>query len=259
MPGGPRAPRPTAPTSDDIVATMHRLFIGAGEASLRKEDRQKSRELEGLLARLATLKKGAHLVDAAAGKSSVGLVAAELLPIGKLTVLERDPKRVAACKAAAKELRARVHVDIHLADVGEESVWPPEVDAVVALHACGPAADAILDAAIQSGARQLFVAPCCYGKNVPFVRHATTAITKLGFVADDVLKRRMAASLVDVERKLRLEAAGYEADIEEFVAPTVTPHNLLFVARRTRSEVRMARATQRLAALRASAAPSTRE
>lgn len=250
---------PPVPTSDDIATTMHRLFIGAGEASLRKEDRQKTRELEGLLARLATLKKGAHLVDAAAGKSSVGLVAAELLSIGKLTVLERDPQRVAACKDAAKELRAPVAVDVRLVDVADESAWPRGADAVVALHACGPAADAILDAAVRSEARQLFVAPCCYGKNVPFVKDATSAITKLGFVADDVLRRRMAAALVDMERKLRLEAAGYEADIEEFVAPTVTPHNLLFVARRTRSAVRMARATQRLAALRASAAPAARE
>lgn len=233
----------------DVAATMHRLFIDCEDASLRKEDLQKTRELEGLLARLSHVKKGAHLVDAAAGKSSVGLVAAELLPIGKLTVLERDPARIAACRNAATRLRSGIEVDVRLADVADEGAWPDEPDAVVALHACGPAADAILDGAVRSRARQLFVAPCCYGDAVPFRRRATAAIAKLGFVADDVLARRMAASLVDAERKLRLEAEGYEADIEEFVAPTVTPHNLLFVARRTGSDVRIARARRRLVAL----------
>lgn len=235
----------------DVASTLHRLFIAEGGATLRKEDVQKVRELEGILARLAHLKKGAHLVDAAAGKSSVGLVAAELLPIGKLTVLERDPARVEACRVATARLRASVEVDVRSADVADASAWPEESDAVVALHACGPAADAVIDAAVRSGARQIFVAPCCYGDAVPFRKHAAAAVAGLGFVADDVLRRRIAASLVDMERKLRLEAAGWETEIEEFVAPTVTPHNLLFVARRTRSEVRMTRARTRLAALQA--------
>jgi len=52
------------------------------------------------------------------------------------------------------------------------------------------------------------------------------------------------------ERTLRLEAAGFETRVEEFVAPTVTPHNLLLCGRRTGSDVRMARASQRLATLR---------
>jgi hypothetical protein len=73
------------------------------------------------------------------------------------------------------------------------------------------------------------------------------------FVADDLVRRRMTASLVDMERALRLEAAGFETVALEFVAPTVTPHNLLLCARRTGSEVRVARARERLAALSAAA------
>jgi hypothetical protein len=52
-----------------------------------------------------------------------------------------------------------------------------------------------------------------------------------------------------MERKLRLEAGGYETELSEFVAPTVTPHNLLFYGRRTDSPVRIARAKERLVAL----------
>jgi hypothetical protein len=242
-----------APTLDDVRATLHRLFIEAPDASLRKEDEQKCRELTGVLAQLARMKKDAHLVDAAAGKSSVGLVAAELLPIGRLTIVERDPARIAACRAAAGRLQRDVAVEVRELDLADSAALPEEADAIVALHACGGAADLVIDGAIRSRARHAFVAPCCYGETVPFRAHAARVVRNMPYAADDVIRRRITASLVDMERKLRLEAAGFETEIEEFVAPTVTPHNLVFCARQTRSQVRVARAQARLAALRAAA------
>lgn len=245
------------PIRADVEATLLRLFVAHEGAALRKEDRQKSAEIAGLLRHLAPLRKGAHLVDAAAGKSSVGFVAAELLAVTRLTVIERAPDRIAACRAAAARLRPGIVVDVREADVGDAAAWPIAPDVVVALHACGSAADLVLDGAIRAEARRVLVAPCCYGKTIPFRDRAMDAVVNLGFVADDVLRRRMAAALVDLERKLRLEAGGYETDIEEFVAPTVTPHNLAFVARRTCSPVRMARARDRLDALSCAARGAT--
>lgn len=239
------------PSLEAIRGVVHRLFIDAEGTRLRREDEQKCRELAGLVGHLGRLKRGAHLVDAAAGKSSVGLVAAELLPVGRLTVLERDPGRVAASRAAAARLSTNAQVDVRLADVGDAGAWPDAPDAVVALHACGPAADLVLDAAARSGARRLFLAPCCYGASVPFQATAARATRAMSFVADDVLRRRITAALVDQERALRLEVAGFETVIEEFVAPTVTPHNLLFVATRTDDASRVARARARLDELRA--------
>lgn len=239
----------TAPSGSAIREQILRLFIGA-EGALRKEDDQKCRELEGLLALVARIKKGAHVVDAAAGKASVGLVAAALLPIGRLTIIERDERRVAACRTAAARLARDVPVDIRHADVADASAWPDAPDAVVALHACGGAADLVIEGAIRAGARHVFVAPCCYGESVPFRASAMAAVAKMTFAADDLVRRRMTALFVDLERKLRLEAAGYATDIEEFVAPTVTPHNLVFCARRTGSAIRTERANARLRALR---------
>ena len=236
-----------------IRAVVQRLFIASTGASLRREDEQKSRELAGLLPHLARLKKGAHVVDAAAGKASVGLVAAELLPLGRLTVLEREPDRVAACRAAAARLGRPIPVDIRQAELADDAAWPSAADAVVALHACGGAADLVIDGAIRSGARQLWLTPCCYGDGVRFRRHAALVVAGMPYAADDVLRRRIVASIVDLERKLRLEIAGYETDVEEFVAPTVTPHNLLFRARKTDSSVRIDRARRRLDALHAAA------
>ncbi|MBX3227829.1 MAG: methyltransferase [Labilithrix sp.] len=246
-----------APSLEDVRAAVLRLFIDAPGAGLRKEDEQKCRELHALLPWIAKVRRGAHVVDAAAGKASVGLVAAELLEVGALTVIERDAGRVAACRAAAKRLTREVPVDVRASDVAAADAWPPEPDVVVALHACGPAADLVLDGAARAGARTVLVVPCCYGDAVPFRRRATAAVEGLGYVADDLLRRRIAASLVDLERALRLEAAGYETSVEELVAPTVTPHNLLIAGRKTGSPVRIARARARLDALHAAAIPAT--
>jgi Methyltransferase domain len=234
---------------DDVRAIVHRLFIATSDTTLRKEDEQKSKELAALLSRLSRIRKGAHLVDAAAGKASVGLVAAELLPIGELTVLERDARRVEACRAAQTRLTRSVPIDIRHVDVADDSAWPDMPDAVVALHACGPAADLVIDQAIRTRARFVFVVPCCYGDAIPFAARAQTVVAGMEFVADDLIRRRMRMSLIDMERKLRLEAAGYETELDELVGATVTPHNLVFCGRWSGTTVRIERARARLAAL----------
>jgi hypothetical protein len=232
--------------SDEVGAVVHRLFIAREGTSLRREDIQKTHELAAMLGELVRIRRGATLVDAAAGKASVGLVAAELLPIGSVTVIERDPKRVAACRDATTRLSRAIPVDVREADVGDERAWPHAPDAVVALHACGPASDIVLERAVAAEARFLFLVPCCYGKDVPFIDRALAIADTLGAAQHQNVRRRIATSIVDLERTLRLEAAGYETEAHEFVGATVTPHNLLLRARRTRSPKRMADAAQRL-------------
>jgi hypothetical protein len=240
----------SSPSLESVREALHRLFIDAEGTALRKEDEQKARELAGLLGRLARLRRGAHVVDAAAGKASVGLVAAELLAIASVTVIERDSARVAACRAAATRLKRAVHVDVRHGDVGEPSLWPDRADAVVALHACGAASDRVIDAAIASGAARVFVAPCCHDEGVLARARGYAGVSAWIEAADDPIRRRALTALVDLERALRLEAAGYETRAEEFVAPTVTPQNVVLCGRLTRDAVRVARARERLAALR---------
>jgi hypothetical protein len=233
----------------DVGAILHRLFIAREGTGLRKEDLQKVREIEAMIRVLSKVRRGAHLVDAAAGKSSVGLIAAELLPIGSLTVIERDPKRVAACRDAATRLSRTVPVDVREADVTDPAAWPHEPDAVVALHACGVASDLVIDRSIAADTRFLFLVPCCYGDSIPFMASALAMADATGIDDQPVLRRRAANAIVDTERVLRLEAAGYETEVIELVGATVTPHNLLLRCRRTRANSRMERARARLDAL----------
>lgn len=234
-------------SSDEVGAVLHRLFIARAGTTLRREDLQKAHELAAMLRELSRIRRGAHLIDAAAGKASVGLVAAELLPIGALTVIERDPKRIAACRDAIGRMSRALPVDLRESDVS--GAWPREADAVVALHACGRASDTVIDRAIESDARFLFLVPCCYGADVPFLARALAIADGLGAGDHQNVRRRVATSLVDLERTLRLEAAGYEVEAYDFVGATITPHNLLLRARRTRAEKRMVSAMERLAEL----------
>jgi hypothetical protein len=97
----------------------------------------------------------------------------------------------------------------------------------------------------------LLLVPCCYGAH-PRVgaEHAIPGQRAVAGLApllprQGLVGRRVAAGLIDAERTLRLEAAGYDTEVVEFCAPTITPHNLLWRGRRGLDEVRRAEAAGR--------------
>jgi len=233
-----------------IEALLHEAYIAAEGTRLRDEDRKKAVELAGLLGELARTRKRGHLVDAAAGKAYVGLLAAKLIGYERVTVVEREAERVRASREAARRLGVEGRVDVVQGDVGDPGCWPRAFDLVAALHACGPASDLVIDAATGSAAKWLLLVPCCYGALVPFAEAAEAKADEAGMAHHPEVRRRMVAALVDAERTLRLEAAGWQTTVVPFVAPTVTPHNLLWRARRSREPGRMAEAQAALRRLR---------
>jgi hypothetical protein len=241
---------------------LHRLFIDAPGTSLRDEDRRKSDEMAALLVEVAAVvgRRAARgefvLVDAAAGKAYVGLLAAELIlaPRGRparVRLIEREPTRVAACRDATARLRAPdIAIDVVEAEVADSAVWPSEPDLVVALHACGQASDVIIDQSLAVRARTLLLVPCCTSKDVSAAALAQRRADQLGMPRHAEVRRRFIQSVVDAERTLRLEAAGWQTTVVSFVAPTVTPHNLLWRAERVGEPGRMAEAADQLSRLR---------
>jgi hypothetical protein len=246
-----------------VQEALHRLYIGAPGASLRKEDHKKSAELVGLLAEIehavAGTKSGRsiHLVDAAAGKAYVGLLAAEFFLAerarrSQVTLIERDASRAARCREAVAKVRAP-QVDFTVVECAVENAaaWPDEPDVIVALHACGPASDTILERAVACRTRHLLLVPCCTSEHVVAAQVATRRAEALGLPRHAEVRRRFVQAIVDAERTLRLEAAGYETNVVSFVAPTHTAHHLLWRARRVSEPVRMADAVQGLRRLHA--------
>lgn len=242
----------------DVERWLEALYVAAEGATLRAEDRRKAVEVAAVLEEIAALLRRASrrrpfvLVDAAAGKSYVGLLAAKLLlePDGREAVvvtLEREPARVAASRAALARLGVRVPVECREGDVSEATAWPDQASLVVALHACGPAADAVIDRTIASRAAALLLVPCCTSAGVPAAAIAEAAAAAAAIPRQAPVRRRFIQAMVDTERTWRLEAAGYETEVVEFVGALVTPHNLLWRARRVCEPVRMARAARSLA------------
>lgn len=244
----------------EVEGWLHALYIGVDEAGLRDEDRRKAREVVAVLGeieratRRLSRRQPLVLVDAAAGKSYVGLLAAKLVlepearPASVVT-LERDAARVAASRAALARLGTRVAVDCRVAEVRNHERWPPCPSLVVALHACGPAADDVIEAAVAQEARVLLLVPCCTSRLVPSAPRAEAEAERLGLPRHAPVRRRFVQAWVDSVRTLRLEAHGYQTEVVEFVGATVTPHNLLWRARRVGEPTRMADAARRLARL----------
>jgi hypothetical protein len=234
----------------DIERWLDALFVAAEGATLRQEERRKARQVLAILGEIeqavSRLRRTSELllVDAAAGKSYVGLLAAKLLlePAARparVVTLERDQARVEASRRAVDRLDATVPISCLACDVADATAWPANPSVVVALHACGDAADAIISGALSSGARHLLLVPCCTSRAVGAAARAERLAERVGVPRHAPVRRRFIQSMVDAERTWRLEAAGYQTEVVEFVGATVTPHNLLWRARLVKEPVRM--------------------
>jgi Methyltransferase domain len=248
----------SAPTRADVEQWMQRLYVGAEGASLRREDARKAVQVAALLGEIARAvprgRREITLVDAAAGKSYVGILAAKLVleptvPGARVVTLERDRVRAARAGAIAAGLQTPVAIECRAGEVNDPRLWPDRPDMVAALHACGAAADEVLAGAVAAGARRLLLVPCCTSEGVPAARRGVACADDTGIPRHAAVRRRFVQAMVDAERTLRLEAAGYETEVVELVPPTVTPHNLVWRARRVGEPGRMARAAATLARL----------
>jgi hypothetical protein len=160
--------------------------------------------------------------------------------------IERDPERVALSRRAVERLQTPIPIECRAADVTEATAWPASPSIVTALHACGSAADAIIEQAIAIRARELLLVPCCTSRAVAAATRAEERAERFGIPRHAPVRRRFIQAMVDAERTWRLEAAGYETEVVELVGATVTPHNLLWRARLVGEPIRMA-AAQRAA------------
>jgi hypothetical protein len=244
-------------TAQVIEHWLDRLYIAAEGAGLRTEDRRKALEVASMLQEIEremgrfSRRSPLVLVDAAAGKSYVGLLAAKLLfdfsgRRARVVTIEQEAKRVHASIQAVQRLQSSTPVECCLADVAAENAWPQDASIIAALHACGPAADAIIDKTISTRARQLLLVPCCTSDSMPSAVLAKVQAEKLGIPRHAPVRRRFIQAIVDTHRTWRLEAAGYQTEVVEFVPPTITPHNLLWRARLVREPQRMRAAQQKL-------------
>lgn len=249
-------------TLAEIETLLHAAWVVDPAAGLRADDRRKAAQLAALIPEILRLRGGrgrgpGTLMDAAAGRGPVGLAAALALRADArawtVQCLERDAARVAVIDDAAGRLALSVRGVCGA--VADPVLWPQKPDIVVALHACGGATDAILDQAARVEARSMLLVPCCYGAaqvhdDGPYAPPRAQALASaraeaMGLPELALLRGRFARAIIDAERTLRLEAAGYQTEVVELFSAGISPFNLLWRARRVGEPVRMARAAER--------------
>lgn len=246
-------------TKDELLprveSFLEEIYIGVDGAHLRTEDRKKAIEVAAILleinraVRQFASKSELVLMDAAAGKSYVGLLAARFVLEGspydaKVICLEREPARVRRSRAAIRLMGSPISIECRQGDVADLSHWPESPSIVVALHACGSAADFIIQNTVAAGARMLLLVPCCTANDLASAQRGQVWADSLQVPRQAPVRRRFIQACVDSERTWRLEAAGYETEVVEFVGATITPHNLLWRARRVCEPSRVAKARQ---------------
>ncbi len=241
----------------EVESWLDRLYIAAEGAKLRDEDHRKAIEVAAMLDEIGravarfSRRSQLTLVDAAAGKSYLGLLSAKLVfePSGRnarIISIERNPSRLKAAKLAIERLQTTIPIECRVADVAEGKAWPDSPAIVAALHACGPAADLIIDQSLERRAGMLLLVPCCTSRAARASAFAETEALLRGIPPQAPVRRRYIQALVDAERTWRLESAGYETEVVEFVGATITPHNLLWRSRRVQQPARMERARKKL-------------
>lgn len=175
-----------------------------------------------------------RVLDLGCGNSYLTFVIAEALRLAEVPahlhgvdtrddVIERSDARAKALGMSNMSFAVSSIRDTNLSTA--DGAGP---DLVLALHACDTATDEALTRAVQSGCRELFLAPCCQSELAGQL--SSTPVRAL--LRQGLLKRDYAATLTDALRIELLEACGYIVDTVEFVASTHTPKNLLIRAHR---------------------------
>lgn len=247
-------------SAQEVGRWLQRLYIDAAGATLRDEDRRKAVEVSALLDELVRevgrigKRHDLCLVDAASGKSYLGLLAAKLVlePTGRaarVVCIERNAAFVAHTQRAAAVLASCVPIACECAELAHKPAWPQSPSIVIGLHACGNASDEIIAQAISASARTLLLIPCCVGEGVARFKDAQAQADAAGIPRAAPIRSRYIHALIESDRLLTLESAGYQTEAVDFVAPTVTPYNTMLRARRVGEPGRMAKAREDLVRL----------
>jgi hypothetical protein len=190
------------------------------------------------------------VVDAAAGKSYLGLVLYEvfLRGAGKGSLLAVEPRselaRAGGARAARLGMDRLRFVEATLEGAAANpAALPARVHAVVALHACDTATDDALALAVRRNADHVAVVPCCQAEVARQLEAAASPAPALAALFEHPWHRREFGShLTNVIRALALEAHGYKVTVTELTGWEHAVKNELILGRKVRSGSREAAA-----------------
>ena len=168
------------------------------------------------------------VVDMGCGKGYLTFAVAELLgERSRVLGLESRPDLVATCNAAAARHGLAGRLTFAAGTIADAPL--PDIDLLIALHACDTATDDALARGLAAGAQLLVVAPCCQKE----LRAQLTAPVVLAeALRHGIFQERQAEFVTDALRAQLLEWAGYRTKVFEFISTEHTAKNLMIAAHR---------------------------
>ena len=148
---------------------------------------------------------------------------------------------VRLCEDAARALQLD---GLHFQEGDVRSVAPPEIDVMIALHACDTATDHAIHRGIVSGAAVITCSPCCHKQIRP---QMLTPAALRPMLRHGIHLGQEAEMVTDSLRALLLDAHGYDTQVFEFVSLEHTSKNKMILAVRRGAATRAARRDELLA------------
>ena len=222
---------------DPAAPWLHALGItnAKGEVLANAQDkwRQINKYLEIIdsLLRQQPLPAGAHIADMGSGKGYLTFALYDFLQrqpglAPHFTGIELRPGLVEFCNKTARQAGFE---NLHFLAQDIRDYQPPQLDMLIALHACDTATDLALATGIRREAKIIVAAPCCHKQ----IRKAMGTRNELAPVLrHGILEERQAEIVTDGIRALLLEAEGYKTNVFEFISTEHTAKNVMITALR---------------------------
>lgn len=117
------------------------------------------------------------------------------------------------------------NLQFSVGDIGDRPL--PQLDILIALHACDTATDDALAVGIAADAPLLIVSPCCQKELRP---QLTAPPVLADALQHGIFQERQAEFVTDAMRAQLLEWAGYRTKVFEFISTEHTAKNLMIAA-----------------------------
>jgi SAM-dependent methyltransferase len=219
-------------TSGNIY--LRELGITTAEGKVKKDKQDKYRQInkyveiiDGIL-KSVPLKRSFNVVDMGAGKGYLTFGLYDYLNQvtsrdANVIGVELRKELVDSCNLIAEKSNFR-NLKFEQGSIADADL--PDIDVLIALHACDTATDDSIYRGIKSGSKVIVCAPCCHKqiRKQMDPEDDLSEITRFG-----ILKERQAEIVTDTIRALIMEAHGYKTRVFEFIATEHTPKNILIV------------------------------
>jgi len=214
---------------------LRELNILTKEWEVKKDKSDKYRQInkyveiiDGII-RNSNLPNNCNIADMGCGKGYLTFALYDYLSNKlnlkpNITGVEMRPNLVDTCNGIAKKSDFE-NLNFITGTIKDTDL--PNLDMLIALHACDTATDDAIYRGIKSDAKIIICAPCCH-KQIRKQLNPTSDIYQIS--KHGILAERQAELLTDGMRALILEAYGYKTKVFEFISTEHTPKNVLLVA-----------------------------